>query len=166
MLVLALGRKGPVVHRRSAVRLPAPLEPAGWAKYDLLSFSPTPSANRYKHLFLHFLPALINIAWGEMRFVGVPPRTPDEIGQLQPEWQSLYLGSKVGIINEAYLQFGIDPTTDESYSAEAFYAVTAGLKWDLKLILRYFSALLFPWVKLGSQPTANEDLSKKNGTAD
>jgi lipopolysaccharide/colanic/teichoic acid biosynthesis glycosyltransferase len=95
-----------------------------------------------RDFFLRFLPALINIAKGELSFVGVQPRTKGEILNLPHDWQNLYLRTKAGIITEAYVYYGENPTKEELYSAEAFYAVTAGIQHDLKLLIHYFGCML------------------------
>ena len=163
--ILAVGRKGPVVHRRDVVRLPALFKEADWTTFKLLSFASDPPKSRFKHLLLHFLPALINIARGELRFVGVPPRTKEQIKGLQFEWRNLYLAAKSGIIDEAYLQYGTASSEDEKYAAEAYYTVTAGLRGDLKLVLRYCFALL-PGVSPGQQPYPGEIPGKSNNGAE
>ena len=77
-----------------------------------------------------------------MRFVGVSPRSREEIKDLSSDWQALYLNSKPGIITEAYINYGIAPTEDELYSAEAFYSVTAGIGHDFNLLVGYLGRIL------------------------
>ena len=96
----------------------------------------------WRHFFFAFLPALINIARGELRFAGVPPRSVEEIQGLPRDWRALYLKSKPGIVTETMVKFGTGATQDEMYSAEAVYSVSAGLKHDLGLLARYFGQIL------------------------
>ena len=94
-----------------------------------------------KPLF-HFLPGLLNAVRGHLRLVGVSTRTPDEIRSLPPDWRTLYLKAKAGLVTEALIVFGLSPDEDEIYSAEAFYSVSAGPLHDFKLLTRYFARLL------------------------
>jgi lipopolysaccharide/colanic/teichoic acid biosynthesis glycosyltransferase len=142
-LCLKLTRKGPVLHRRGVVRLPAPPEEAAWREFHLWSFSPDAApGGRVRDLLLRFLPALVNAARGELHLVGVPPRTRGEVRALPHDWRALYLRAKAGVVTEASVHCGDDPTPDELYSAEAFYAVTAGVRRDLRLLVGYVGRAL------------------------
>jgi lipopolysaccharide/colanic/teichoic acid biosynthesis glycosyltransferase len=154
-LALRLTRRGRVVHKIACVLLPASSQEWEWRTFSLWRFSDEPPAEylakrRYfralRHGLMYLLPGLINVARGELRFVGVPPRTRAMIASLSPDWQALYLGSKAGVITEADMQyFGTLPTEDEQYTAEAFYAVTARPGYDLKLLCRYLGRVVNPW---------------------
>ena len=94
-LYLKLRRSEPVFTTRPVVRLPAGSDPMSWKILALISLYNQRAAFRGKKVgigvrlqtsrkgcrraggisFSSFLPALINIARGELRFVGVPPRT-------------------------------------------------------------------------------------------
>jgi lipopolysaccharide/colanic/teichoic acid biosynthesis glycosyltransferase len=160
-LYLKLRRPEPVFTTRPVVRLPAGSESASWKTFALISLrsgkrssgkktsesvsSPNQSEGLpagWRHFFLIFLPALINIARGELRFVGVPPRTVQDIRDLPRDWRTLYLKSKPGIVTEAMVNFGPQATTDDMYSAEAVYSVSSGLKHDLKILMKYFGQIL------------------------
>ena len=150
---LLLTRRGPVLFRRRKIRLPAPPEEPGlWKTYRLWSFeADSPAGGRavpWRHhgwndFFLRFLPGLVNVAKGELRFVGVPPRDDQEIGHLTADWRAVYLASKAGLVDEGFVQFGVDCQDEEQYSAEAFYAANAGFRYDLGLLRDYFVALFF-----------------------
>jgi hypothetical protein len=147
-LCLLLFRR-PVYHRREVVRLPAPAEKPRWRTFKLLSFSPdfAPGIGircGFRSLLLRFLPALVHIVKGELHFVGLPPRTREEIANLPKDWQTLYLRGKVGIITEASFA-GPNPQEDELYAADAFYAATMSRRYDLKLLLRFLVRSLFPF---------------------
>ncbi len=129
--------------KRECVRLPAPDNESLWRTFQLWSFQ-TPSArekSRLSGLFLRFLPALVNIAKGELRFAGVAPRAKTEVKHLSHDWQALYLRSKAGIVTEAEILYGDQPDEDELYSAEAFYSAAAGMRHDARLLLSYFAHL-------------------------
>ena len=100
-----------------------------------------------RHFFLRFLPALVNVARGELRFVGVHPRSKEEIQALPRSWRALYLRTKAGIVNEAFIHYGANPTEDEEFAAEGFYSAHAGLRYDLKLLKQYFKGVLNPFSK-------------------
>ncbi len=40
------------------------------------------------------------------------------------------------------VHFGTDPSEDELYAAEAFYAVSAGIWYDLKILAKYMAQVL------------------------
>jgi NDP-sugar pyrophosphorylase family protein len=158
---LKLTRKGPLFYKKEAVRLPAQSDPEVWPTFKLYSFLPpadktesedsagelavaacSSTLSGWRDLIYRFIPNLLSVARGGLRFVGVGPRNAEEIKALASDWQVLYLKSKLGIVTEARVNFGVRPTEDEIYSAEAFYCVSAGWKYDLKLLARYFGQLL------------------------
>ena len=145
-LVLRVGRRGPVLFKKETVRLPAQTDEVLWRTFGCLSFAPDHKergkGGAIRHFFLRFLPGLINIIKGELRFVGVKPRTIDEIKALPKDWQALYLNAKAGVITEAFINYGAFPTEDELYTSEVFYSVSAGIGHDFKLLSGYLGRLL------------------------
>ena len=147
-LVLKLGRRGPVLFTKEAVRLPAQTDEILWRTFGLLYFVPDEKngaeggMGAIRHFFLRFLPGLINIIKGELRFIGVKPRTKDEIKALPKDWQALYLHTKPGVITEAFINYGACPTEDELYTSEVFYSVSAGIRHDFKLLSGYLGRFL------------------------
>lgn len=151
-LCLKLIRPGPVLYKRTVVRLPAPANAAHWHTFSLWRFAPEIVSvppmqkgfvSRLRYLLLYALPALVNIARGELRFVGVSPRTQEAIMALPHDWRALYLGAKVGFITEAQVRYATSPSEDELYSAEAFYSVMASLRYDVQLFLAYWARLCY-----------------------
>jgi lipopolysaccharide/colanic/teichoic acid biosynthesis glycosyltransferase len=142
-LCLKVVRHGPVLHKRQVVRLPAPEERAGWRTFELWSFSSAarPPRSGLGHFVLCFLPALVNVTRGEMRLVGLPARTKDEIQDLRPEWKALYLRAQAGIITEAFVRYGGDPSIDELHATEVIYSVMAGWIYNIKLLVGYAGRL-------------------------
>jgi lipopolysaccharide/colanic/teichoic acid biosynthesis glycosyltransferase len=146
-LWLKLWRGGRVLHARRAVRLPAFRRGGGRATFNLWSFS---TARRrggrgeagWRHFFLDFLPGLVNVARGDLRLVGLPPRTSTEVEQLGPDWQALYLRSKAGLVSEVLLHPD-DLAEEEVYALEGVYAVTRGSLRDFGLLTRYLLRVLF-----------------------
>ncbi len=159
ILILKIIYKRPLFDQKEAVRLPVPHDPGLWRVFALLrfhSFKPTPNRASpsgalpdisWQDLLFSFFPALINIVRGHLCFVGVAPRTVSEIKALPPDWRVLYLQSKIGLISEALVYFGANPSQDELRAAETFYAVSASWKYDLKLLAKYFGQLVYLWPK-------------------
>ena len=147
-LVLCIVRRGQVVFKKEAIRLPAPIDPAQWRSFNLLSFAQDKEdikkggGSAIKHLFFRFLPGLISIARGHFHFVGVSPRTREEIMALSWDWRELYLKTKGGIVAEAYVNYGDTPTEDEVYTAEVFYSVISGIGHDCRLVFGYLGRVL------------------------
>lgn len=153
--LVKVARRGPLVSRRTVVRLPAHPGSGRRPRFDLLSFLPPapdasvdepprlPASPRpgWRDLLLRCLPALFNVARGELRFVGVAPRSDAEVDALPPDWRAIYLQSKAGIVTEAMVNFGPAPTEDDLYSAETIYSVSADWKYDLAILGRYFGQL-------------------------
>ena len=161
MLYFKLRPSGPVFSAGPMVRLPADEDQLAWQTFPLIGFYPGgPESGEkasqtaphpkplcgfpagWRHFFRIFLPALINIARGDLRFVGVPPRTEQDIEGLPQDWRAIYLNSKPGIVTETLVNFGPQATADEMYSAEAFYSVSSGLKYDLRILMKYFGQIL------------------------
>jgi lipopolysaccharide/colanic/teichoic acid biosynthesis glycosyltransferase len=158
---LKLTRRGPLFYKKEVVCLPAESDQELWRTFKLYSFLPpadrsgsddregqgaasasSTMLSGWRDVVYRFIPNLLSVTRGSLRFVGVGPRNTEEIKALASDWQVLYLKSKLGIVTEALVNFGIDPTEDEIYSAEAFYCVSSGWKYDLKLLAKYFGQLL------------------------
>ncbi|WP_300673928.1 NDP-sugar synthase [Desulfoluna sp.] len=146
LVVLTLFRKGPCRSRLQVVALPPPPHETHW---KMVSFTTCEEAGpdpisweaRWWHFFLVFLPGLIPVAQGRLRFVGLGLRTPEALRALPPDWKSLYLSGKGGLITEAMLHFGAYPSEDELYAAETVYTVSSGFRYDLKLFVTYIGQL-------------------------
>lgn len=149
--LLKASRKGPAIFNKQAVRLPTQSDDAFWQTFNFGSFVPHDTSHEDKrdkseasglrHFLLQFIPALLSVARGNLHFVGVQPRSREEIETLNSDWQELYLKSKAGIITEAYINYGNQPTEDEIYTTEVFYASTTGLGHDFKLFMTYLRRL-------------------------
>lgn len=140
---LKLSRRGAVLNKKQVVTLPTGLDEVGWQTFPLWSFAQgEEDLPGIRGLLLNVLPALVNVAKGELRFVGVRPRSSEEIEALPQDWRALYVASKSGIVTEAQVNYGTSPSEDELYSAEAFYSVSSGFRHDLKLIFGYLGRLL------------------------
>jgi hypothetical protein len=56
----------------------------------------------------------------------------------------MYLDNKAGLITEASIASGDPEDLTQLYVADAYYAVSRGFLYDLKLAARYFSRLIIP----------------------
>jgi lipopolysaccharide/colanic/teichoic acid biosynthesis glycosyltransferase len=151
-VLLKLFREGPVVYRKKAVRLPATPQNLEQRIFRFYSFVPfdgldgqplEPRLASLHGILLRFLPALMNVVRGELNFVGVPPRAPAEIRALPRDWQTIYLAGKPGIVTEAAVVCGHDPSEDEVFATETVYVASAGGRYDLKLLARYLYRACF-----------------------
>jgi hypothetical protein len=91
-----------------------------------------------------FLPGLLAVAAGRLGFVGLPPRSSEEISSLPAEWKELYLAGVAGLITEAALSSGDPDDATQRYIADAYYLVQRSFTYNLKLALKYFLRLIVP----------------------
>lgn len=153
-IVLKVKRSGSVAHKRAVLQLPAEHDEAAWRTCNVWTFLPEEDNESFsaqdvswRSFLLAFLPGLLSVVRGDIRFVGVPPRSPEAVHALPPDWREIYLQAKAGLVTEAQVISGASADTDELYSAEALYAVTTGLRHDFVLLSRYFLQLLFPLLR-------------------
>jgi NDP-sugar pyrophosphorylase family protein len=157
-LWLKLIRPGQILFQKEVIYLPAPLEEPRWHSFQLVSFDPDDAPDKvpgqgitcsFRALLLRFVPGLINIVKGNLAFVGVPPRSSEEIRLLPHDWRVLYLRAKAGIVTEASVRFRTPPDDDERYAAEAFYVATANWRYDMKLLVRFLAQSLLGFPRPG-----------------
>ena len=132
--------------RQEVLKLPASWDASTWQTFGMYRFArdgeapgiagPRKGTGLMDFLFC-FIPALINVVRGELHVVGTAPRTRPEAETLTRDWKELLLKSRTGIVNEAHLNFGPEPTEDELFSAEVVYSATASLRNDARLFFRY-----------------------------
>jgi lipopolysaccharide/colanic/teichoic acid biosynthesis glycosyltransferase len=147
---LKLFRRGPVLHYREVVKLPAEDDPGQWRTFRLPAFVPRAAGS----FVLEVLPGLVSVASGHLALVGLAPRNAKEILELPADWRNLYLHSKAGLITEATVN-GVDADdTDGLYSAEAYYAAVAGFSYDLRLLGKYIGR----WMTRRRQTEKNSKL--------
>jgi len=141
-LALLIGRRGPVLQTHRYLRLPV-MQDERWREMTVWSFSPTPSQQYgLAHCLLVALPALGSVIKGDLRLVGLPPRTPEDVQQLPVDWRALYLQGYAGLVTETMIRYGQTVTEDEQYAADAYYAVHANGWYDLRLWLSAFRTLI------------------------
>jgi mannose-1-phosphate guanylyltransferase/phosphomannomutase len=103
-----------------------------WKTFPLFSFN-----NPKKKTFVK-LPHLINIICGHIHFVGLTPRTINQIKELTSDWKKFYLKSKAGIITIFSVNDIPADSSDEIYASEVYYSSQMCLKNDLKLFASWF----------------------------
>ncbi len=124
---------------RQGVDIPADDNPASWRSAEVICFDTADS--RSGEFLGTFLPGLISVLKGNVFIVGVQPRSRQQIESLPPDWRSLYLTSKAGLITEARVMFGPHASEDEIYTGETFYCATESGRHDLKLAGLWFRGL-------------------------
>ena len=134
--------KGEKLTTREALALPADTDPTNWRSVRLLLIAGAGRPGRAGQFFREFLPGLLSVLTGNVFLVGVRPRSRREVEAMPPDWQSVYLTTKAGLITEADTMFGPDATQDEIYTGEAFYSATESAWHDLRLAGLWFWKLL------------------------
>ena len=153
--VLAMTRSERALRSTEVVRLPAPSHIARWKTYRQWRFDVVSKVAQggeacggIRHLLFSFLPGLINVARGELRFVGVPPLSTTAIRDLPEDWRTLYLRSKAGLITEASLLPPGSHHPDDYRVSHAYYAVAGGTFHDFRLVLVYLKQTIFGWTQV------------------
>ena len=94
------------------------------------------------HFIRTFHPGLQDIWQNRVRFIGIEPRTVDEIQTLPPYWQRLYARAPVGLINDTLLLGELAADPDLGYAGDAL-AASGMSRWaSFKLLLRYLRKVL------------------------
>jgi NDP-sugar pyrophosphorylase family protein len=130
-LWLKLFRAGPLLTRRELVRTPASLDESRWRTFRVRTLAPArPEEIRTgwiipatpRGLLLELLPALLNVALGDLRLVGLPSRSAESLQALPESRQGGYLRTPAGLVSETALLFPGLPADDELVLADAFQA--------------------------------------------
>jgi NDP-sugar pyrophosphorylase family protein len=132
------------LQKTTMVQLPADEGASQWSFFEWVAFIPG-SKGRLNALqnYFKYLPLLFLVFKGIIHFVGVSPRTKEEILKLPKDWKKLYLKSKIGLITLGKLDYGTHMTEDEQYASEAYYACQMSLALDFKLFFRWLKKKLF-----------------------
>lgn len=134
-LIALLLLKKPI-DRREVVILPARQESDLWHSFTLFSFTKDPF--RSPKGWIEWLPALWNVIQGHLHFVGMPPRSKEEIALLPTEWRRLYIRSKAGIIQLADIDQGRNPSKDDLFASESYYVARMSFLGDCIIIFKFF----------------------------
>ena len=142
-LWLRLFRSGPVLYRRAVVRTPSRRSSGDWQTFRLWSFrrhdegSTTNTSAGLIDLLTRVLPALVNVARGELHFVGLEPRSVAAVRSLPDDWREIVLSASSGIIAEAHTSLEATATRDDLFAAEVFQAATPGMGKNLRRLTAY-----------------------------
>jgi anti-sigma regulatory factor (Ser/Thr protein kinase) len=152
---LACGQPQPLC-RTNHIRLPAPTDPMLWRTFRLLHWNSDgkPSwARLCQSRLMRILAAIPNIAFGQLHWVGLAPRTLEETDALPEDWRTLYLESKPGLFQLAesdQRQTG-ESSPEQQYGSEVYYTATQSFSQDLKILLR---CLFTPTTQKPKEPQA------------
>ena len=148
LLLLALAARAfsrrPAVWRTlDAVVLPAESDASTWRTRRLralASLDVKASRATFTDLVHRVLPLLPAVLAGRLRLVGVPPRSPEALGELPVDWREVVLRAPAGVLWEAHA-IGAR-SDDERRVAETCYVAMASLRHDLAIVLRYLRRAL------------------------
>lgn len=124
--------------RVKKLHLPASEDSSQWKTIELTTFVP----HNFFQKFFCRIPYLFQIIKGKIHFVGLIPRSVSEMKKLPSEWLKLSLQSKIGWVTLASLDHGKNPSVDEQYASEVYYAVHQNWWFDIKIFIRWL------WKKL------------------
>lgn len=143
-VVLKLCRVGPVLCRSHPVRIPRETDGRALDTFALWSFTPCgtgrvqgPGKGRASHLLLRILPGLLSVVRGDLRFVGVPPRTPEEVEALPEYWRDVYLKAEPGLLTETDVRTEVSEHAEMMLASEAFHATRPGWQHAVALWREY-----------------------------
>jgi len=132
----------------SAVCLPADDRPQQLDTFSLACFGEDAWATQrpagWSAFTRQFLPGLFAVASGKLALVGLPPRTPEQVAQLDEDWRELYLNGTAGLITEASVADTDNSDTMQLYLAEAYFSVQQSARHKVALTLKYFGRLFVP----------------------
>jgi NDP-sugar pyrophosphorylase family protein len=157
LLIMFLRSKlGPdiALKRAEFLRLPSSEDPRAFAVSKMPAFVNRHAliSSRWQHFIYRFVPGLIAVVRGRLNLVGVPPRSAQDVEAMPVDWRSVYLACKAGLITESLVVYGLNPTIDEAYSADAFYRAMESPAYDCRLVVRYLVQVLFePGKQLDSE---------------
>ncbi len=121
-------------------------ENLGRSRTLVLRCEGTPSSWRNcREHFVHFVCVNIwQVIRGKVWLVGFPLQVRESVMQMDPARQKLYAQNPGGLIDEARVVHGSGATEDLSYASEAVYSVSKSIRYDLALLIRYLTHVLFP----------------------
>lgn len=150
ILKIRRGQRG-VFHPRQCLRLPASPLAREWKTFSLLSFvlrdEHGPEEKRgsiagWHHFFLELLPGLIHVTRGDIRLVGLPARSCEEVQHLSEDWQSIYLQGNVGLIHESLI-LEEKCRAEELFAHEGILILVPAFLLKLRIFLTYFGKMVW-----------------------
>lgn len=126
------------IKRKPVLSIPSSHRSAEPKTFELLSWeNKSGESYPFLHSFISEIPKLINIAKGDLHFVGLPPRNLKEANQLPRSWRNLYLKSNAGIINLSALEPSSDIDPDQVFACEVYQTINTNILFSLKLAARW-----------------------------
>ncbi len=141
LMLKLFGKEKNILTRKKCVLTPVEFEPSTWKTYNCLNFNTGSIENKTQGfaekfiLLFHLkkLPGLANVLKGQMDFVGVKPRSVEELECIDDDWKHALISIRCGLVTLAERQFGDNLSDDELYASELYYAATKGWVTDFKI---------------------------------
>ncbi|QBG46268.1 hypothetical protein EGM51_02185 [Verrucomicrobia bacterium S94] len=132
------------IRRIQCVKIPTETDPALWKTFSFHQWTTRadPKSRNAQILpLLRLLPALPDIAFGQLHWVGLAPRNAEEILALNEDWRRLYLRGKPGLFQLAEVdRYHIgDSSADQQFSSESFYTAAQSFRTDCNVLRRYLA---------------------------
>ena len=109
-------------------------------------------------LLTRVIPSLVFVARGQLRLVGVSPRSADELEDLPKPWRDMLLSAQTGLISESLIQFGPDAPTDPRSVADLWHSSAPRRLVRAILLGRYLRTLILgPQQKICGAPLKTRD---------
>ena len=109
-------------------------------------------------LLTRVIPSLVFVARGQLRLVGVSPRSADELEDLPKPWRDMLLAAQTGLISESLIQFGPDAPTDPRSVADLWHSSAPRRLVRAILLGRYLRTLILgPQQKICGAPLKTRD---------
>lgn len=116
---------------REVVAVPTLTPSNHWRTFHLYSFKKRAS---WIPSILYKLPMLWGLLQGELNYVGLKPRTVEEIKEMPTDWRALFLKAKIGLLNPESVELETShPSPDEQFITEVFYTAHMSPWHDIKL---------------------------------
>lgn len=131
----------------SYVRTPSPENQFLWKPLKLRSWGTrtemvSGAAAAWCDLLLRIIPGLPAVARGELRMVGVTPRTEEELTQMPRPWREMLLAAQAGLISESLIQFGPNAPDDPRTVADLWHTSAPRRLVRVLLLCRFLRTLL------------------------
>lgn len=131
---------------QSYVQTPSPENQFLWKPLALRSWHSrtnrmTGFAATWCDLVLRVIPGLPAVARGELRMIGVTPRTAEELTQMPRPWREMLLAAQTGLISESLVQFGPNAPSDPRTVADLWHTSAPRRLVRVLLLCRYVRSL-------------------------
>ena len=132
--------------RYSIVQTPAPDNERLWQSCSVRRLASGTKSLRscgvmWRDLLLRVVPGLSAVVRGRLRLTGITPRTRESFRAIPSHWRPVLLQAQSGLISESLVQYGPDNCSEESMTADMWYAASIGRGKRVMLLGRYLAAL-------------------------